>query len=117
MRLIIAGSRGFDDAQLMADRLSHVLHDVMPDMVVCGGAMGADTLGKEWAEENDVPVRMFVPDWDGLGRRAGYVRNAQMARFGTHLIAFYDGESKGTKHMITIARKHGLDVRIVRYTI
>lgn len=122
MRLIIAGGRDFTDRSMMSRKLSKILGGAdlgfgyeYPDVVLCGGARGADTLGKEWAKRHGVEVEMYHADWNGLGRRAGYVRNEAMAINATHLIAFYDGVSKGTGHMITLARKHGVEVKIVRY--
>lgn len=56
----------------------------------------------------------FPADWD-LGKRAGPIRNAQMAEKGTHLLAFWDGESNGTKNMISEAKKRNLEVRVVRF--
>ena len=63
----------------------------------------------------------FYPNWDGLGKRAGYVRNVEMAKFAIEnnsvgvLIAFWDGKSKGTKHMIGLAGKYGLETHIIRF--
>ena len=55
----------------------------------------------------------YPADWEQYGPRAGYIRNSEMAKVATHLIAFWDGRSKGTKHMIDIARKAGLYVLAV----
>lgn len=46
--------------------------------------------------------------------------NEQMARYaseviGASLIAFWDGISKGTKHMIDLANKHGLRVFVIKF--
>jgi len=115
MRVIIAGGREFTDRALMSRKLAHIFKDKTPDVVLTGKARGADTLGEQWARRNGVEVEEYYADWDGLGKRAGYVRNEAMAVSATHLVAFYDGQSKGTGHMITLGRKHGLEVRIVRY--
>ncbi len=115
MRLIIAGGRDFKDDELMGTKLELILGDELPDVVLCGMAAGADSLGYVWANANHVEVHEFPAEWDKFGKSAGYRRNEIMALNATHLIAFYDGESKGTRHMIDLARKEGLDVRIVRY--
>lgn len=114
MRLLIAGSRGFEDYALLVKKLARILGEVRPDVVVSGGARGADRLGERWAKERGIAVRRFPADWERLGKRAGYVRNEEMAEDATHLVAFWDGKSRGTKHMIDIARREQLAVRIVR---
>ena len=83
--------------------------------IVCGGATGADTLGKRFAEELGYSVKMFPADWKKYGRRAGPVRNQQMGEYADALIAFWDGISHGTKNMIDYAMSKGLKVRVVRY--
>lgn len=96
---------------------------MLPDLIriVSGGARGTDTLGKRFANEMGSEITRFIPDWNGFGKRAGYVRNAEMAKFtvedGNHgvLIAFWDGVSRGTKHMIDLANKHGLEVYVIKF--
>lgn len=80
--------------------------------VVSGCARGADTLGERWAHDNNIPVRRFPADWDTHGSRAGYLRNIQMAEYADALVAVWDGRSKGTGHMIDIARKRGLHIHV-----
>lgn len=78
--------------------------------VVCGGAKGADLLGAMWANANNIPVKTFLAEWDKYGRSAGMIRNRQMAEYGDFLIAFWDGQSPGTKNMINEMKyrnKHG----------
>ena len=96
---------------------------MLPDLtrIISGGARGADTLGERFANEMGLEISRFIPDWDGLGKRAGYVRNAEMAKFAVEdgnygvLIAFWDGQSRGTKHMIDLAKRYGLEVHVVNY--
>ena len=125
LRVIIAGSRDFNDYELLKKSAIHIINKktMLPDLarIVSGGARGADTLGERFANEMGLEITRFIPDWDGLGKRAGYVRNEQMAKFAIEddndgmLIAFWDGQSKGTKHMIDLANKHGLEVHVVNY--
>lgn len=110
MRTIIAGSRdGFD-----YDDLLHAV-EMCPweiTTVVSGTARGVDRLGERWAKEHNVPLECYPANWDEHGRSAGYIRNDQMARKAEALIALWDGYSKGTKHMINLAHKHGLQVYV-----
>ena len=125
LRVIIAGSRDFSDYELLKKSAIEIItkKTMLPDLtrIISGGARGADTLGERFANEMGLEISRFIPDWDGLGKRAGYVRNAEMAKFAVEdgnygvLIAFWDGKSRGTKHMIDLANKYGLEVHVVNY--
>lgn len=98
MKVIIAGSRDFDDYYFLAKELD--MYPIKITEVVCGEAKGADLLGKQWAHRHDVNVSSFPADWTKHGKSAGPKRNMQMGDYADRLIAFWDGESKGTKQMI-----------------
>lgn len=112
MKTIIAGSRGFDDYEELK-QIMEAFRDTTE--VVSGCAKGADTLGERWAAENNIPVKQFPADWKQYGKRAGYLRNRQMGEYADMLIAFWDGESKGTEHMINIMRELDKFITIVKY--
>lgn len=84
-------------------------------MVVSGCALGVDTYGIRWAEERGLPVMRYPADWDRHGKSAGILRNIQMAAVADALVALWDGESPGTRHMVQEADKRGLRVYIHRY--
>lgn len=130
LRIIVAGSREFNNYQLLSDTLMKYLEDIdftdvvdNPNQVkfISGTARGADVLGEQFAYTWGYEVKRFHADWDSLGKRAGYVRNSEMAKYAVEndnygvLIAFWDGKSRGTKHMIDLANKHGLEVHIVNF--
>ena len=88
--------------------------------IISGTCRGADQLGEKFALDNRIELERFPADWGKFGRRAGYIRNVEMAKYASGfsngiLIAFWDGNSKGTKHMIDIAKKHGLAVHVINY--
>lgn len=116
-RVIVAGSRDFCDYELMKSKLDKLLarYDPQDLTIVCGEARGADSLGKRYAEERGISVKSFPAEWERYGKSAGYKRNVQMAENADALVAFWDGKSRGTRHMIDIAIDHGLQVRIIRY--
>ena len=119
MRLIVAGSRSFSDYDLL-NREVHALVDAFAFgdntlSIVSGTARGADALGERWAREFGVPIHRFPADWSRYGRRAGYLRNMEMAEFATDALIFWDGVSRGSKHMIAICAEFDLPHRVVRY--
>ncbi len=102
MKLIISGSRSFNDYDLLSEMAMKV-NDKFDEIteVVCGGAKGADVLGKKWADENGIPVKLMPANWTKHGKSAGPIRNREMAEYADALLVFWDGESPGTKNMIT----------------
>jgi hypothetical protein len=78
-------------------------------------ARGADALGAKLAHNYSLKLIEMPADWDTHGKSAGYKRNQEMAKIATHLVAFWDSTSKGTKHMIDIATRKGLTVKVVSY--
>ncbi len=119
--IIVAGSRAFEDYALVEQTLGAYIRDYENTAVISGTARGADRLGERFAKEHGMKLILCPADWDRYGRAAGYRRNEQMAILSKSngdegvLFAFWDGVSRGTGHMIDLARKHGLEVHIVRY--
>lgn len=115
-RVIIAGGRDFSDYQLLRKTLDNLLCNITEEItVVCGQAKGADTLGEQYAKERGYAVNYYPANWKLYGKRAGFLRNEQMAQNADALVAFWNGESRGTKHMIDLAKQHNLKIRIKRY--
>ncbi len=114
MKLIIAGSRGFNDVVTFARVLEFITKDMGNDItVISGTARGADQLGEQWAKGRGLPVIRMPADWDRYGRKAGFLRNEEMAKIATHCVCFWDGKSPGTKHMIDIAFHYRVPLIIV----
>lgn len=76
--------------------------------VISGTANGVDKLGEAWAYAHDLPVERYPADWPKYGKRAGYVRNEQMAKVAEGALILWDGYSPGTKHMINICEQTNL---------
>lgn len=104
--VIIAGSRGITDYGAVEKAVAASGFKV--SKVVSGGARGVDSLAERYAKDRSIPFEEFPADWNKHGKSAGYRRNEQMADNADALIAIWDGESKGTKHMIDIAKRKGL---------
>lgn len=117
-RIIIAGGRDFNDYNLLKEKVDNIISDKRKThqiYIVSGKARGADSLGEKYANENGLNIMEFPADWDKHGKSAGYKRNLEMAENADALIAFWDGDSRGTKHMINIAKEKNLLIRIIRY--
>lgn len=119
--IIVAGSRSFEDYASVEKTLRAYVTDYENTAIISGTARGADRLGERFAAAHGMKLIRRPADWDRYGKAAGYIRNEEMAKLsvsgGDHgvLFAFWDGESRGTRHMIDLAHKHGLEVHIVRY--
>ena len=115
-KVIIAGSRGFTDYDLLTQTVDNLLTNIKDNIeIVSGTANGADKLGERYAENRCLDVKKFPANWDTYGKRAGYLRNEQMAKYADALIAFWDGKSKGTNHMIELAENNHLKIRVIKY--
>jgi hypothetical protein len=120
IRLIVAGSRTWGDRE----RLEHCLDVLTSNLdrgrleVVSGCARGPDTMGAGWARRRGVAVKEMPADWDAEGKAAGFRRNTRMAEYAKDgerslLVAFWDGQSRGTRHVLAEAERLGLEVRVV----
>lgn len=115
MRVIIAGSRTITDYSIVCRAIFIALWNWQKEYsdvteVLSGSARGVDRLGEQWARKNGKQLLLYPANWDKYGKRAGYLRNIEMANYADMLIAIWDGKSKGTSHMIDIAKKKGLEV-------
>lgn len=128
-RFIVAGTRTFRDQVLLRTRLMQIIisKGLRPEEVeiISGGADGADELGEDFANNCisaglDVKLTVMKADWDRRGDSAGYIRNMEMAVYANSLpdgvcVCFWDGKSDGTKSMIDIAKKEGLELHVINY--
>jgi hypothetical protein len=108
MKVIIAGSREITDFNTV--KIAYEKSGFKATEIVSGAARGVDYLGELLAKNLSIPVKRFPADWNTHGKRAGPIRNAEMANYADALIAVWDGQSKGTENMITQARRKDLSV-------
>jgi len=119
-RVIVAGGRDFSDYEFMKETLDRLFYlsdefDTIPIKIISGMAKGADTLAIRYADENELTKILFPANWKYHRRLAGFLRNEDMLRIATHLVAFWNGQSHGTKHMIDIARAKGISTWVLGY--
>jgi len=100
-KVAIAGSRNFKDL----DMVREYLWDWHPACIhiVTGGAEGPDSVAEEWARDNKLPLTVIKPDWAKHGKKAGILRNIDIVSQADEVVAFWDGESRGTKSTIEFA--------------
>lgn len=110
MKVIVAGSRSIEDYNIVMDAIAESSFPLTE--IVSGHAKGVDALGEKYAKENRIPLKIFEAKWRMLGKRAGYQRNIDMARYADALVAIWDGKSAGTKNMINIAKGYGLKIYV-----
>lgn len=117
-RVIIAGSRDFQDQKLLYETMDKLLQNKRRRekiVVICGMAKGADLMGARYAKDRGYKIRYFPAEWDKYGKKAGMIRNEEMAKNADALVAFWNSVSPGTKNMIETAAKYNLAVRIKKY--
>lgn len=107
----VVGSRGFDDRDLMFE----ILDVLGPFTLVTGGAIGADSLSEEYADLHRYQKIIHLPDWNKLGKSAGFIRNRKIVEDSDIVLAFWDGYSLGTKSTMDICRKLDVPFEIIDY--
>lgn len=123
MKIIIAGSREFTNYKMLVTAINKVIikqlsYGMSNDIIIISGnAKGADKLGEKFANENNYEISLHPANWDTYGKGAGYIRNSIMGKEGDVLVAFWDMESKGTRHMINLANEYNKKVYVVNYNI
>jgi len=119
-KVIVAGGRDFDDYEYMSTKLDELFwrsssFDEYPIKIISGMAKGVDTLAIRYADEHRMTKILFPANWKFHPRIAGFLRNEDMLSIATHLVAFWDGKSSGTKHMIEIAKEKEIPVWVYQY--
>lgn len=117
MKTIIAGSRGITDYEVVHQAMGACPFTSDITEVLSGAARGVDMLGAKWALMHTIPVRYFRADWNFYGRQAGALRNLIMANNADALVAVWDGQSRGTAHMIKVAKLKGLKLFVYEESI
>lgn len=109
MKLAVTGSRNFEDYELMKSALMKC----SIKEIVSGGAKGADNLAERFADEYKIKKVIFKPNYAKYKKGAPLMRNKQIVDYADKVVAFWDGESKGTKYTIDYARKTGKQVDVI----
>lgn len=110
-RLAVVGSRSFCDYEMLSKVLDSKRNNIR--VIVSGGARGADALVARYARQHNIALLELHPDWKTHGRSAGLLRNTDIVAECDEMLAFWDGESRGTKDSIDKAKRAGKTVTIV----
>lgn len=119
--ICVAGCRNFTETEehyrIVADYLDYVLQNLKNQgeiIIIHGACRGVDLLAGRYARERKYKCLEFPADWS-LGNFAGPKRNAEMIAKSSHVVAFWDGYSKGTHNLIQNAKraKKPLKIKII----
>jgi YspA, cpYpsA-related SLOG family len=112
--LAIVGGRDYNDYinfKILVD--AHIKEIGLPEQIVSGGAKGVDSMAKRYADENNIPIIEYIPDWNKHGKKAGILRNTDIIEASTHVLAFPCQNSKGTHDSINKATKLNKDLKVI----
>jgi hypothetical protein len=119
-KVIIAGSRDWTDEKVMKEYLEKFwlkfCSKTDKQIVISGTARGADSMGEEMAKAHGLDIIYMPANWTAYGKRAGYIRNKEMAKMADGCIVFWNGNSHGSLDMWNLALQHDLDAMLVRRT-
>lgn len=98
-KVIVTGGRDYQDAA----RVNEILTELAPDIIIEGGATGADRLARVWALRNGIQVKTFNADWTKHGKLAGRIRNREMLFAHRDAIVVAFPGNSGTEHCVATA--------------
>lgn len=117
IKLAIIGSRTFNNYELLKEKMHKLITQENYEIthIVSGGANGADKLGEKYAKEFNIPTIIFPAEWNKYGKSAGFIRNKDIIKNADVVVAFWDGQSRGTKNSIDLANSSNKPVFIVKW--
>ncbi len=118
MKLLICGSRTIQNKEYIYNCIDDVIRRFNLDItqIIEGNADGVDKQAGFYAIERLLKLETFPPNWKKNGKKAGYIRNWEMAHLCDGGIAIWDGISKGTKYTIVVLQKLDKLLKIYKST-
>ena len=113
MKIAVVGSRNFTHKVILENELDSIKNQI--ELIISGGAVGADTLAENWAKENKIQTLIIKPNWKTYGRSAGVVRNKQIIESCDYCYAFWDCKSKGTEFSINYCIKISKEIKVIKF--
>jgi hypothetical protein len=113
-KLIVSGLRTCERKDLVYAEINKFISEIGGvDEIISGGSLGVDMYTKRYAEEHGIKFKEFAPDFQSHINAATFVRDSQMAEYGTHLLVLSNGISKESKNLITEAKANNLVIKSV----
>ena len=112
-RVIVAGSREFNDYNLLSSELDKFLKGKKNVTIVSGTARGADRMGEQYAAEHGYKIDQFPAEWSKYHQGAGPIRNLEMVKTADAVVAFWDNQSTGTKNIIDCAKQENILYKVI----
>lgn len=107
MKLLIAGSRKINEFDIS---------NFIPceaDTILSGGANGIDTLAENFADKHRLSKIILRPQYKLYGKAAPLKRNEELVKMADKILIIWDGESRGTKYTIDLAKKLNKEIEII----
>ena len=114
---MISGSRALNDNKshcIVFNTLDEIHKSTPICVLISGNANGIDKIAEEWATTYNIEIKRYIPDWKRYKKGAGLIRNKEMLKNADKVIAFWDGKSNGTKHVIEMAMRVDKMLKIIR---
>jgi hypothetical protein len=106
VKLTIVGSRDFNDYEYLKSTIEQEFENKQIELIISGGANGADKLAERYAAEHNIPTKIVYPDWKKYGKKAGPMRNEEIINESDTVLAFWDRQSRGTKSSINLSKRY-----------
>ena len=112
-RVVVAGSRNFNDYNLLSSELDKFLAGKKNVTIISGTARGADRMGEQYAAEHGYKIDQFPAEWSKYHQGAGPIRNLEMVKTADAVVAFWDNQSTGTKNIIDCAKQENIPYKVI----
>ena len=112
-RVVVAGSRDFNDYNLLSSELDKFLAGKKNVTIISGTARGADRMGEQYAAEHGYKIDQFPAEWSKYHQGAGPIRNLEMVKTADAVVAFWDNQSTGTKNIIDCAKQENIPYKVI----
>ncbi len=114
INLGIVGGRDYTNYDKFKEIVDAYINEIgRPNIIVSGGAKGVDTMAEKYSLEYNIPIAIFSPEWDKYGKKAGIIRNTDIVKNSTHILALPTEQSKGTYDTIRKTEKLGKILRVI----
>lgn len=113
-KLAVVGSRTITNYNVVSKFIGPLVKEHWIGTIISGGAKGVDTIAREYAKINNLEYIEYPANWNLYGKKAGYKRNQLIVDNSDYVVAFWDGQSKGTMHTVDLAKKAGKLVKFYK---